>query len=80
MTSLGAICLGPATQTDEHSTEERAQSSERLRELCSVGRTRLRGSHPKVGKNLRKIWKYLELEIPKQGLMQINSILKVDFG
>lgn len=47
---------------------------------CSERRTRLRGSHPKVGKDLRKAWKYLVLKIPKQCLLQINSILKVDFG
>lgn len=48
-----------------HSTEERAQSSGRLRKHYSMERTGLRGSHPKVGKNLRKVWKYLDLEIPK---------------
>lgn len=51
MTSLEAVCLGPTTLTDEHSREERAQCSERLRKHYSMGETGHRGSQPKVGKN-----------------------------
>lgn len=65
MTSLEAVSLGLATLTDEHSREERAQCSERLRKHYSMGGTGHRGSQPKVGKNLREVWKSSELERPK---------------
>lgn len=50
-------------QTDEHRAEERARVWGT--EGACVGRTGPGRSEPKVGKNLRKVWNYLELKMPK---------------
>lgn len=59
MTSLEAVCLEPNT------AQVRAKSSEKLRKHYFMERMGLRDLYSKVGKNLRKVWKYLELEMPK---------------